>query len=205
VPGVLTIDIKEVSIEIGKIKAAVNSANREALVKWGLDVRKEIRKGIKIVAPNKKVRSQNPYREGLTPRQRDAIIQANRARQRRSSQPGKPPFSHTNDKTATIRNIVSVPDFNRGTVRVYPVKISNKSPLDNDVPEKLQFGGSFQIRLVQTPGRRWRPWRGSGKPVGVYRTVTAQTKARPYMNTPKVVKAIKDGRKTYQKAIKKRF
>jgi hypothetical protein len=89
--------------------------------------------------------------------------QSIRFRKKAVSRAGNPPFSHTKDPVASIKNILFSFDAFRKSVVIGPVKLNQKQfssgvLTTGTVPSVLEYGGTVGIREKQrTPGGKWGP------------------------------------------------
>lgn len=112
-----------------------------------------------------------------------------RFRKKGFSQAGSPPFSHTRDPFATIRNILFALDATRNSVVIGPVRLNGRQYLNGilsrgTIPEVLEYGGFEGIREKQRYAGG--PWRGLGttralRPGERIRVRQARYEARPFM------------------------
>ena len=106
-------------------------------------------------------------------------------RRKKSSPPGQPPSVHTNDRVATLKNILFAYEPNSETLVVGPVKLNQKTLLgpqlgNATVPQVHEFGATVKIREVKV-GKGWRSGVRRvrpGQPVRVRAAIYAQ---RPFM------------------------
>lgn len=106
-------------------------------------------------------------------------------RRKKSSPPGQPPSVHTNDRVATLKNILFAYDPHNESLVVGPVKLDQKTLLgpqigNATVPQIQEFGARVKIREVKV-GKGWRSGKRRvrpGQPVRVRAAVYAE---RPFM------------------------
>jgi len=106
-------------------------------------------------------------------------------RRKKPSPPGQPPSVHTNDRVATLKNILFAYDPHSESLVVGPVKLNQKALLGPQlagatVPQIHEFGARVKIREVKV-GRGWRTGKRRvrpGQPVRVRAAVYAE---RPFM------------------------
>lgn len=105
-----------------------------------------------------------------------------------ASPAGTPPFTHTDDSVATLKNILFVFGGSKESVIVGPVGLNGNK---GSVPALQEYGGTAQIKEKQVTfrkgGSKWVPQGRRLRPGQQTRRRTATYPARPFM-APAVVK-----------------
>ncbi|MEM6468280.1 MAG: hypothetical protein AAF802_01840 [Planctomycetota bacterium] len=110
-------------------------------------------------------------------------------RRKRASKPGQAPSSHTNG-FASLRTIFFAYDKDRSSVVIGPVllnqrKLTSIGPVNQTVPELLEFSGTVEIQEQSYDGLEWfaarRRIRSSNKPRH-QRVRRVRVEQRPFAN-----------------------
>jgi hypothetical protein len=105
-----------------------------------------------------------------------------------SSPAGSPPFVHTSDSVATLKNILFVFGSSKESVLVGPVGLNGRG---GSIPALHEYGGTAQIQekqvTFQRGGSKWVPQGRRLRPGQKTRRRNATYPARPFM-APAVVK-----------------
>lgn len=162
--------IKNFFFDRAKVQSAIGKKKSAFLNHAGGYIRRVARNSIKLKGKAKKKNTTKLA-------QREAV-------QLPISAPGSPPFCHTDDQVATLRNIqygVS-PDFN--SVVIGPLKLNAKSAFlgsSDTVPGRLERGGDGIIPEKKA-GTKWVPMgRRKARPGQPTRKRQAHWRKRPYM------------------------
>ena len=119
----------------------LTAAERKALNRIGARLRLITRRNIKRKPP-------------IVRRKRESARAFRRRQFRRVSRPGRPPFAHTSDPFATVKNILYAYEPRSHSVVTGPVLTSSRrSPT---VPELLEGGGTATI-VERKVGKTWVP------------------------------------------------
>lgn len=108
-------------------------------------------------------------------------------KRKKSSQPGSPPSSHTNNSVVSLKNILYHADLNNSTVIIGPVLLNARS--DSTVPQVLEFGGRQAISEKQVRGKWMTGKARRGEPS---RVRTVRYDKRPFMR-PALLTAVEKG------------
>lgn len=172
----VTLEVKEFFFDRDVVKRLVGKKNASALYRMGRNIRQRARRSMKLRGYARKPPTTDRMRKK----------QAREIREQPASPPGSPPYAHSGDPVATLRNILYAFSPRSISTVVGPLRLNQTQSLNGRVsagtiPALHEFGGTAQIKEKRV-GRSWAPQgRRKPRPGQPTRLRTAKYPARPFM------------------------